>query len=62
MSFDPIDISEGSARERLLKKKEVDMTKKMKEVMDFTKAKLANTRVNQKRYVDKKRSEAPEYK
>jgi hypothetical protein len=46
MSFDSIDIFEDSTRERILKKKKVDMTKKMKKIMNFIKEKLVITQSN----------------
>jgi transposase InsO family protein len=63
MSFDPIEPPEsGSARERILRTKGVDMAKKMKEVFEFTRRKLAMTQESQKKHADKKRVAAPDYK
>jgi transposase InsO family protein len=63
MSFDPIESSEsGSARERILRTKGMNMAKKMEEVFEFTKRKLVKSQNNQKTNADKKRAPAPDYK
>jgi hypothetical protein len=49
MSFDFIESFESkSVRERILRIKEVNMTKKMKKVFEFTKKKLVKSQNNQK--------------
>jgi hypothetical protein len=63
MSFDLIESLElKSVRERILRIKEVDMTKKMKEVFEFTKRKLVMTQESQKKHANKKRVAASDYK
>lgn len=62
MSFDPIDTKEGTARERLLRKKGADIMNKMKDVWTFTRAKLAKSQEAQKDYADRKRTKSPEYR
>jgi hypothetical protein len=61
MSFDSIESFE-STRERILKARGVNMTKKMQKVMKFTRRKLAMTQESQKKHADKKRMTAPDYK
>jgi hypothetical protein len=63
MSFDLIESFESkSVRERILRIKEVDMTKKMKEVFEFIKRKLVMTQESQKKHANKKRVAASDYK
>jgi hypothetical protein len=63
MSFDLIESLESrSVKERILRIKEVDMTKKMKEVFEFIRRKLVMTQESQKKHADKKRVAAPDYK
>jgi hypothetical protein len=63
MSFDLIESLESrSVRERILRIKEVDMTKKMKEVFEFIRRKLVITQESQKKHADKKRIAASDYK
>ncbi len=65
MSFDSSDIETAerlSIRERVLKQKTSIITKKMKDIWDFIKKKLANAQNTQKRYVDQKRKFSSEYK
>ena len=61
MSFDPIISDEGTARERLLKRKGANIADKMKDIWNFTRAKLAKSQDSQKEYANKKRTESPEY-
>ena len=61
MSFDLISIEE-STRKRILKIKDVNVAKKMKEVINFTKKKLAIAQDNQKKHADKNRADVLEYK
>jgi hypothetical protein len=62
MSFDSMNSTEESIRERILKAREIDMTKKMKEVIEFTKRKLVKSQKNQKINANKKRASALDYK
>jgi hypothetical protein len=63
MSFDLIkSLQSRFIRERILRIKEVDMTKKMKEVFEFTRRKLVITQESQKKHADKKRVAASDYK
>jgi hypothetical protein len=63
MSFDFIESLESRfIRERILRIKEVDMTKKMKEVFEFIRRKLVMTQESQKKHADKKRIIASDYK
>jgi hypothetical protein len=43
MSFDSMNSIEKSTRERILRTRDVDMTKKMKEIIEFIKKKLVKT-------------------
>jgi hypothetical protein len=61
MSFDSIESFE-STRERILKARGVNMTKKMQKVMKFTRRKLVMTQESQKKHADKKRMTASDYK
>jgi hypothetical protein len=61
MSFDFIESFE-STRERILKARNVNMTKKMQKIMKFIKRKLVITQENQKKHADKKRMTASDYK
>jgi hypothetical protein len=61
MSFDSIESSE-STRKKILKIRDVDMTKKMQNVMKFTKRKLIKAQKNQKMNANKKRASASDYK
>jgi hypothetical protein len=61
MSFNSIEPSE-STRERILRARDVDMTKKMQNVMKFTKRKLIKTQEYQKMNANKKRASASDYK
>jgi aminopeptidase N len=63
MSFDLIESFESRfIRERILRIKEMNMTKKMKKVFEFTKRKLIKSQNNQKTNADKKRVLALDYK
>lgn len=62
MSFDPIDTNEGITRERIMKRKRVNIANKMKEIWNFTRTKLAKSQEAQKEYADRKRTKSPEYR
>jgi hypothetical protein len=62
MSFDSVNSIEKSTRERILRTRDVDMTKKMKEIIEFTKKKLVKVKENQKINANKKRASALDYK
>jgi hypothetical protein len=65
MSFDSSNIETAkrlSIRERVLIQKTSTITKKMKDIWDFIKKKLANAQDTQKGYVDQKRKFSSEYK
>jgi hypothetical protein len=64
MSFDSSQHETNdrlSAKKRILNQKAVIITKKMKNIWDFIKKKLANAQHIQKRYVDQKRTFSSEY-
>jgi hypothetical protein len=65
MSFDPSDANDSqkrlSVRERVLTQKAVIIAKKMRNIWDFIKKKLAHTQNIQKRYADQKRALSFEY-
>ncbi len=67
MSFDSSDSNDVSrerlsAKERVLMQKAVIVAKKMKDIWDFIKKKLANAQDIQKKYADQKRTFSSEYK
>jgi hypothetical protein len=62
MSFDSMNSTKKSTRERILRAREIDMTKKMKEIIEFTKRKLVKSQKNQKINANKKRASALDYK
>jgi hypothetical protein len=62
MSFDSVNSIEESTRERILRTRKVDMTKKMKEIIEFIKKKLVKVQEKQKINANKKRASALDYK
>jgi hypothetical protein len=68
MSFDSFDLNDdvyrerSSAKERVLTQKANIIAKKMRDIWDFIKKKLANAQDNQKKYADQKRKFSSEYK
>jgi hypothetical protein len=60
-SNDEVSRERLSARERVLTEKTAIITKKMRDIWDFIKKKLANAQHNQKKYVDQKRTLSSEY-
>lgn len=60
MSFEPVEI-DGSARERILKRKAVDIQGKMEGIWAFANDQLIRARENQKRHADRNRKETPTY-
>jgi hypothetical protein len=62
MSFDLMNSTEESIQERILRAREVNITKKMKEIIEFTKRKLVKFQKNQKINANKKRASALDYK
>ncbi len=63
MSFDPIDdMDQGTARERVSKRKVAAITENMLKTWDFIKQKLAKSQDSQKHQADKKRTPSPEYR
>jgi hypothetical protein len=61
MSFDFINLFE-STRERILQIKKINITKKMKEIIEFTTRKLIKVLEDQKINANKKRVSASDYK
>jgi hypothetical protein len=68
MSFDSSnsndDVSQErlSIKERMLTQKAIIIAKKMQNIRDFTKKKLANAQNAQKKHVDRKRTVSSEYR
>jgi hypothetical protein len=61
MSFDSMKTKE-TIKERIQKKKTSNITKKMKDIWEFTKQKLANAQETQKKHANRKKSSLSEYK
>lgn len=60
MSFDSIEI-EKTIRKRVLKKKKIDISRKMKNIWKFIKEKLIVTQINQKNHANIKKIDAFDY-
>lgn len=60
MSFDPIEI-DGTARERIARRKAANFAEKMEQTWDFVRKMLAKAQYHQKHQADKKRTSSPEY-
>jgi hypothetical protein len=57
-----MNSTKESTRERILRAREIDMTKKMKKIIEFTKRKLVKFQKNQKINANEKRASALDYK
>ena len=61
MSFYPIDVSTGSARERILKTRAKNIGQAMEKIWEFGKENLVRSQESQKRFAENHRK-APTYK